>query len=231
MAETVNIKKSYSKLNESLARLFDESGVRRSFTVPYLQGQEAKDHIDAVGVASSQNGGLAGNLLTSHHTAEGKGYGSGDGSTIGHPAEKLRQTMIPKDDKNAQAVIDAAQKCVTDFKFLLGDDDPTVQTAQGHLNLVKKTFGSGMSLQDFGVLMIQMMNKPMQAVAQAHNGQKSGGHQAQLRGPEAQQGQEAPETAQGGAQSADETSEASAAPESQGAPPAAQAAAPGQDQG
>jgi hypothetical protein len=230
MPDTVNIKKDYSALNERLAKLFDESGVRRSFTVPYLQGQEAKDHIDAVGVASSQNGGLAGNLLTSHHTAEGKGYGSGDGSTIGHPAEKLRQTMIPKDDKNAQAVIDAAQKCVTDFKFLLGDDDPTVQTAQGHLNLVKKTFGSGMSLQDFGVLMIQMMNKPMQAIAQAHSGTKKGGHAAHLRGPEEEQAQEAPETAQGGAQGDEQ------APTDQSAVPAAQAApqaapAPEQAQG
>ena len=45
MAETVNLKKAYSALNEKLAKLFDESGVRRSFTVPYIEGQEMKDHI------------------------------------------------------------------------------------------------------------------------------------------------------------------------------------------
>jgi len=222
---TVNIKKDYSALNERLAKLFDESGVRRSFTVPYIEGQMPAEHINAVGDAASQNGGLTENILTSGHHADGKGYGSGDGKTVGHPAEKLRQTIIPAEDENAQSVIEAAQKLINDFKFLLGDDDPTVQTAQGQLNLVKRTNGSGMSLFDFGVLMIQMMYKPVQAVARAHNGTKAGGHTNHLRGPEAQSAQEQPETAQGGAQEAEQAPEdQTQAPEA----PAAPAAAPAQ---
>jgi hypothetical protein len=221
---TVNLKKNYSALNARLAKLYDESGVKRSFTVPYIEGQSEADHIASVGQAASQTGGLTGNLVTSAHHSDGKGYGSGDGHTIGHPGEKLRQTLIPHDDENAKAVIAAAQKCITDFKFLLGDDDPTVQTAQGHLDLVKKASGAGMNLFDFGVLVIQIMQKPTQAIAQAHSKTKDGGHAPQLRGP----AQSAPQNAQGGgqgapgeAQPAGGTSEAQAAPESQGAPPAA----------
>ena len=186
------------------------------------------DHINSVGQAASQSGGLSGNLIMSAHHSGGKGYGSGEGHTVGHPAEKLRQTMIPKDDEHTKTAIAAAQKCINNFKFLLGDDDSTVQTAQNQLNLVKPTNAAGMSLFDFGVLLIQIMFKPTQAVARAHNGTKPGGHSAHLRGPvqEAPQaGQETQETAQGGAQEAGtaptgtpEAPEAQAAPEAQGAP-------------
>ena len=71
----------------------------------------------------------------SAHQTTGKGWGSDEGHTVGHPSEKLHQTMIPKNDENAKAAIAAAQSMVNNFKKLLGDDDPTVQTAQGHLNL------------------------------------------------------------------------------------------------
>ncbi len=223
---TVNLKKNYSTLNERLAKLFDESGVKRSFTVPYILGQLPADHINAVGAAAQQNGGLTGNMITSGHHADGKGYGSGDGKTTGHPSEALRQTIIPKDDENAKSVIEAAQKSITDFKFLLGDDNPDVQTAQGHLNLVKKTDGAGMSLFDFGVLMIQMMAKPIQMIAQAHSGTKDGGHAAHLRAPEAGQAQEQPAEAPGEAQEGEEAStgspEESEAPASPEATPVAQ---------
>ena len=184
------------------------------------------EHINAVGAAAAQNGGVTANLVTSGHHAAGKGYGSSDGKTVGHPAEKLRQTIIPKDDENAKSVIEAAQKCVTDFKFLLGDDDPDAQSAQGHLNLVKKTNGAGMSLFDFGVLMIQMMFKPTQAIARTHSGTKKGGHAPQLRGPEAETSQNAQEGGSqpaGEGQSAGGESESSDSPEGQGehsAPPA-----------
>ncbi len=229
---TVNLKKNYSALNERLAKLFDESGVRRSFTVPYIEGQLPAEHINAVGAAAQQNGGLTGNLVTSGHHADGKGYGSGDGKTTGHPVEQLRQTIIPKNDKNAASVIDAAQKSITDFKFLLGEDDPTVQTAQGHLNLVKRTDGAGMSLFDFGVLMVQMMAKPIQAVAQQHSGTKNGGHAAHLRAPEQEQGQEQPAEAPGEAQEGEEASTGSAEEsEAPAAPQAAAALAPEQAQG
>ena len=225
MAETVNLKKSYSALNEALIKLFDEAGVKRSFTVPYVLGQEMKDHVNSVGQAASQSGGLTGNLIMSAHHSGGKGYGSGDGHTVGHPAEKLRQTQIPKDDANAKAAIAVAQKCINNFKFLLGDDDPTVQTAQGQLNLVKPTNAAGMSLFDFGVLLINIMFKPTQAVARAHNGTKPGGHSAHLRGPvqEApQEGQETQPEPQGGAQEAEQApSGTQAAPAAQGPPAAA----------
>ena len=39
MAETVHLKNDYSKLNEALVKLFDESGVKRSFTVPYVEAK------------------------------------------------------------------------------------------------------------------------------------------------------------------------------------------------
>lgn len=227
MPETVNIKKAYSALNEKLAKLFDESGVRRSFTVPYILGQEMKDHINAVGAAAKQSGGLATNFITSAHHASGKGYGSGDGHTLGHPSEKLRQTIIPKDDERAKETIAAAQKCINNFKFLLGDDDPTVQTAQGQLNLVKPTSGAGMSLFDFGVLVINIMYKPTQAIARAHAGAQPGGHQPTLRAhveaPSAGGQQSQPE-AQGEEQETQEApTDQSAAPEAQEAPAAAPA--------
>lgn len=221
--ETVHLKNDYSALNEALVKLFDEAGVKRSFTIPYINGQEMAEHINSVGAAAKQAGGMTNNLLMSAHHSSGKGWGSDQGHTVAHPAEKLRQTMIPKDDENAKAAIADAQKLVNDLKFLLGDDDPTVQTAQGHLNLVKPTFGAGMSLFDFGSLMIAMMQKPIQAAAQKHSGTKPGGHSAQLRGQaeQAQGGQEQPETAQGGAEEASEApTGGQAASEAQAAPAA-----------
>lgn len=225
MPETVNLKKSYSALNEAITKLYDESGVRRSFTVDYLEGQPMADHITAVGTAASQNGGLTANLVTSSHHSGGKGWGSGDGHTVGHPAEKLRQTMIPKNDERAKAAIDAAQKHINNLKFLLGDDEPTVQTAQGQLNLVKPTSGAGMSLFDLGVLLINIMHSPTQAVGRKHSEAKHGGaiHARRTAPSQAssQGGQESQETPQG---EAPETGEAPtgtpAAPAAQGSPQA-----------
>ena len=229
MAETVNLKKSYSALNESIVKLYDESGVRRSFTVPYIEGQPMADHITAVGTAASQNGGLTTNLVMSHHHSGGKGWGSGDGETVGHPAEKLRQTMIPKNDERAKAAIDAAQKHINNLKFLLGDDEPTVQTAQGQLNLVKPTSGAGMSLYDLGVLLINIMHSPTQKVGQKHSEAKHGGAiHARRTAPvqnASQEGQEGAGGAQGEPQSAGGASDAQTAPEPQGAAPAAMSAA------
>jgi hypothetical protein len=139
--------------------------------------------------------------------------------------------MIPKNDENAKAAIAAAQKMVNDLKFLLGDDDHTVQEAQGHLKLVKTTSGAGMSLFDFGGLLIALLQKPLQAAARMHSGTKKGGHSAQLRGPEAQapqQGQETQETAQGGAPAGSEAPTGTpAAPAAQEAPAPPEAAPAG----
>lgn len=224
---TVNLKQDYSALNETLIKVFDESGVKRSFTVPYIEGQEMADHINSVAAAAKQTGGLTTNLIMSAHHSSGKGWGSGEGHTVGHSTEKLRQTTIPQKDPHAKAAIAAAQTLVNDLKFLMGDDEPTVQEAQGHLNLVKPTNAQGMSLFDFGSMLIAMFQKPLQAVARLHSGTKKGGHSAQLRGPEAQQGQEQPSEAQGEAQPAGETSEAQASPETQGEAPAASEQAQG----
>lgn len=218
---SVNLKKSYALMNEKLAQQFDGSGVKRSFTVPYVQGQPAEDHIAAVGQIAAQSGGLVGNLLTSAHHSTGKGWGSGDGATVGHPSEKLRTTIIPKNDEHAKATIDAAQKHLTNIETLLGDKDPAVQTAQSQLNLVKKSDGAGMNLLDFGVLLTQIMYAPHQAVARAHSNAHPDGMAPHLRGPHGEapsDGQESQSQPQGDEQSA------GGAPESQPAAPVAQAA-------
>ena len=221
MADTVHLKNDYSALNEALIKVFDESGVKRSFTVPYIQNQEMSDHINSVAAAAKQTGGLTTNLIMSAHHSSGKGWGSGEGHTVGHSTEKLRQTTIPQKDPHAKAAIAAAQTLVNDLKFLMGDDEPTVQEAQGHLNLVKPTSASGMSLFDFGAMLISMMQKPLQAAARKHSGTKPGGHSAQLRGPVEEQpagGQESTPAGQGEEQAGGE------APTAQAAAPAAQAA-------
>jgi hypothetical protein len=228
MSETVNLKKSYSALNEAITKLYDESGVRRSFTVPYIESQPMADHVTAVGQAASQNGGLTGNLVMSAHHSDGKGPGSGDGHTVGHSAEKLRQTLIPKNDERAKAAINAAQTYLNHLKVLLGDDEDTIKTAQGHLNLVKPTSGSGMSLFDMGVLLINIMHAPTQKMGQKHSESKHGGEiHARRTGPAQEESQGGGQEAPGEAPEAGAGSEAQAAPEAQGAAPTA----PGQAQG
>ena len=232
-AETVNLKKSYSALNEAITKLYDESGVRRSFTVPYIESQPMADHIAAVGTAAQQNGGLTANLITSSHHSDGKGWGSGDGHTIGHPAEKLRQTIIPKNDERAKAAISAAQKHINNLKFLLGDDEPTVQTAQGQLNLVKPTSGAGMSLYDLGILLINIMHAATQKVGQKHSEHKHGGAIHARRTAPTQGTPQGGQEGAGEPQPAGEASEAQATPATQGAPPVAPgapAAAPAPEQ-
>lgn len=225
MADSVNLQKSYAALNEKLAELFDESGVRRSFTIPYIDGQMTDEHIQAVGQASQQAGGLTNNLVTTAHHSSGRGWGTGDGHTVGHPADKLRNTIIPKDDEHAIAAIAAAQKHLDNLAKLLGDDDPTIQTANGQLALVKKTDGAGMNLLDFGVMMTQIMFKAMQKVAQMHSGTKDGGHAPQLRAPGKGQAQQQPDQSQQappeGGQAQPEAGAPEAAPEAQPAPEAA----------
>jgi len=241
MADKVNLQKSYSALNEKLAKQFDESGVKRSFTVPYIDGQGMTEHVQAVGAAAAQAGGLTKNLLTTMHHSEGKGWGSGDGHTVGHPADSLRSTIIPKDNEHAKATIDAAQTHLNNIKKLLGDEDPTVKVAQGQLNLVKKGDGAGMNLLDFGVMLVQVMHAPNQAVARAHNDTKSNGAghpKLQAPGSAPQEPPEGgagsagggagePQPAQEGAEPAagaqPEAAAGAAAPEAQAAPGAAPA--------
>ena len=232
---SVNLPKSFANLNEKLAKQFDESGVRRSFTVPYIDGQPTDEHINTEGQAAAQSGGLTGNLLTTAHHSGGKGWGTGDGHTIGHPADALRNTIIPKDDEHAKATIQAAQKHLDNLEELLGEKDPTIQTAKSQLSLVKKTDGAGMNLLDFGVMMTQIMFRPNQAVARAHAKTKPGGINPRLSAPGGSQSNNAGESQPGGeqpSQNGDQPQEsaqqppqaAGAAPDASAAPAAAPAA-------
>jgi len=215
MADTVDLKKLYSKLNESLIKLNDESGVHRTLTVPYVDGQAMSDHINAVSQAVAQSGGMTNNILSTSHHSTGKGWGSGDGHTVAHPVQKLRETNIPKGDENAKAVIDAASAYLNAAGKLLGADDQTVKQSKGQLEFVKKTDGQGMTLLDFNIFMTGITAAPTQAVARAHSGSKDGGHHPLRRPPaeEAQGGQETP-------------AEAPGQPQGGGEAPTAQAAAP-----
>jgi hypothetical protein len=239
MAEKINLQKSLSKTNEALIHLFDQSGLRRSLTVPYIDGQEMADHIDAVNQAVKAAGGLGANLLMTAHHSDGKGFGSGDGHTVAHGVDALRGAIIPKDDENAKAVLSAAQSHLNNIAKLLGDDNPVVKTANGQLALAKKSNAAGMNSFDFGVFITQLMAKPNQAISQAFSGVKDGGHSSKLRGPgknfgadeaatESQNGQE--ESAGGESQPAPDAGSppadaaASAAPDAQAAPAGASAA-------
>jgi len=226
MADTVNLQKSYSKMNESLVKLYDDSGVHRSTTVPYIDGQSMEDHIGALKVALSEVGGATNNLVLTHHHSDGKGWGSGDGHTVAYNGDKLRTTVIPHDSKPAKAALDAAQTHLNNLKTLLGKDNPTMQTAQGQLDLAKKTDAEGMNLMDLGVLLTQIMYRPTQLVAKMHSGTKPGGHAAHLRGPveAAPEQQEAP--AQGDEEEKPEDNEQPVAQPQQAQAPAAPQAAP-----
>ena len=230
MAESVNLQKSYSRLNEKLIKLFDASGVRRSFTVPYVDGQDMNIHVESVGQAATQSGGLTNNLIMTAHHSGGKGWGSGEGHTVGHPADKLRNTVIPKDDEHAKAAIDAAQTHLNNVAKLIGDDDPAVKTAKSQLDLVKKTEGAGMTLLDFGVMLQQLTYAPNQAVARQHNDVKSAGPgHPKLQAPStsaAQDGSDGAGEPQGEAQPAGSQPEAQAAPSAAPETPAAPAEAP-----
>lgn len=212
---TVNLKKSFAQLNEALAKTFDENGVRRSFTVPYVKGQNMADHIAAVGQVADDSGGLTSNLVTSAHRDGGKGWNSDEGETVGHPGDALRATTIAKGDENAKAALDAAHKHLKNLEFLLGKDDPSVMQAQGQLDLLKQSDGVGMSLLDFGVMLLQSLYAPTQAAARAHQGNKPEGHSPKLTAPEPEGAEEAP---------AGQQDQGSAAPDAQGGAPAASAA-------
>jgi hypothetical protein len=179
----INLQKSYSLLNERLTKLFDESGVKRNFTAPYISEQPTEDHIAAVGNAAAQSGGLTANLLTSSHHSSGKGWGSGDGQTVGHGSDALQNTIIPEDDENAVAVLSAAHSLLNKISSLLGDDEPAVKIAEAQLRLVGSHDGAGMNLLDFGCALQQIFGPPIQAVARSHSGTKQGGHSPQLRAP------------------------------------------------
>lgn len=193
----VNLHKMYSAVNSSLTKLFDNLGVQRTFTIPYVDGQDMSEHVQTVGKAAGAHGGLAKNFVTTSHHSDGKGWGTGDGHTVGHPTHSLRSTVIPKDDADAKAAIQATQKYLKAIGSLLGDNDPSVETAMNKLALVKKTDAAGMNLFDFGTLLIQILHAPTQAVARAHHMKKpQGGTTSKLLPPHTGEQQPAPEEPQ-----------------------------------
>ena len=228
MADKINVQKTFSGVNEALTKLFDESGVKRTFTVPYIDGQGMDEHINAVGQAANDTGGLTNNLITTQHHSSGKGWGSGEGHTVGFLADHLRDTIVPADDENAKAAIAAAQKHINEIAKGLGDDAPEIKVANGQLALLKKHDAAGMNLMDFGVMIQQMIHAPNQAIARAHSGKKDGGHAPHLRPPgqASEDQQEGDSGAQGGEEQAPAAGEA--APVAQAAPaaPVAAGAAP-----
>lgn len=226
---SVNLRKSYSKLNEKLAATFDGLGVRRMATVPYVEGNNDADHINAVQAVIQQSGGtLANYLASSFHKGEGKGHGSADGETVLHPTDKLRSTIVPKDSKVAKEAIEATQEHINNFKELLGKDDPTVLTAQNQLNLVKRSDAAGMNLFDLGVMLQTLPFKMTQKVAKLH-GAANANTPADQQGAEAQpEGGESQPEAQGGAQAAPQGQEATQAPADQQAQPESQGGTPQQ---
>ena len=229
MADKINVQKTFSGVNESLTKLFDESGVKRTFTVPYIDGQGMDEHIGAVGQAANETGGLTNNLITTQHHSSGKGWGSGEGHTVGFLADHLRNTIIPADDEHAKAAIAAAQKHINEIAKGLGDDAPEIKVANGQLALLKKHDAAGMNLMDFGVMIQQMMHAPNQAIARAHSGKKDGGHAPHLRPPGAAQSQDQQEggsEAQGGEEQAPAAGEAGPAAQAAPAAPVAAGAAP-----
>src|ERR1700693_5692531 len=153
--KSVRLHSGFSRINEHLTDLFDSSGVRRSFTLPYVHDQDTADHIQAIGVAAKANGEpLAKTFITTAHHSGGRGYGSGDGATVGHATDALRKTLVTKNNSHALDAISATRSFLNDIKSLLPDDPSTKQSLE-QLKLVTKTGGEGMTLFDLGTFLIQ----------------------------------------------------------------------------
>jgi len=178
----VKIQQAFSKLNLALTKLADENGVRRSATIPYVHGAAQHEHIAAVGDALKTAGGLSGNLLTTHHTPEGRGWGSGDGSTQAWPIDKLRQTVITKDDKNAITAISAARSFISKVESLIGET-PEVLKAKSQLKIVGHANLEGVTLSDAIIALLQIVHSPYQALVRQHSRAHPEGMAVHLRAP------------------------------------------------
>jgi len=179
--EGINLHRAFAKLQEALTMLADESGVKRAITVPFQHAGATHDHINEVAAALKPHGGMLANILTSFHRSGGRGFGSGDGSSQAWPAEKLRQTIIVKDDPNAIKAIAAARSLVNLVAKLVGDDDRSVTIAKSQLSIIGKQNGSGMHVADLLTALNSLVNLPLQTVARLHSTARSGGeHHAAL---------------------------------------------------
>ena len=66
---------------------------------------------------------------------------------------------------------------------LVGDSDTSVKLAKSQLALIGQHNGSGMSVADLMIALINLVGPPINSVARAHSGTKEGGHSPQLRAP------------------------------------------------
>ena len=181
-AGKVNLLKQYSKLNSAIADMFDNLGVKRSLTMPRQKGQGMAEHIQDVGQAISSVGGITANFLSATHTEhDPKG-----GSTVAHPAESLRQTIIPKNFEPARVVVSAVRTLVNKIEGLVGET-PEVQKAKSVIALLGKLDMAGMNAFDAGAAPIALVHPLFQLLARRHSKVKHGGHgHAQLTAPKAQ---------------------------------------------
>ncbi len=176
----VSLHRAYSKLNSCLTALIDGLGVRRSASIPYVHGESTASHIKIVGDALQRVGGITGNLITTSHSAAGRGFGSGDGETAAYPSQKLLETLIPKDCELAIKALSAERNLISKIEGLTGETD-SVKVAKAQLALVSKNGGSGMNLSDFASALLAIPGPVIQDIARQHDLTKPDGHHAKLR--------------------------------------------------
>jgi hypothetical protein len=175
---SVNLAKAFSKINSALIALADQY-VRRSVTVPQIDSEDMAAHTQNVGQAVAGVGGLTKNLLLAthgQHDPEG-------GKTVAYSSEKLRDVLIPKDDQNAIAAINATRSFVSKAAKLLGKDNPAVKTAQSQLSLIAEHGAEGINITDLIIACVNIPHPLIQNVARLHSGTKDGGHHPRLRAP------------------------------------------------
>jgi hypothetical protein len=165
---TVNLRKIYSRVLESLSDCFEENGVDPKFVVPYTEGHNMSDHIRDVGAVVSEHGGTGENFLLSYHVADGKGYGSADGETVGFSVSKLSQTEIKPNDPAAKKVLADARVMLNQIQSLLGDDDDAVVKAKSTLRLAEAADAAGMNCLHLGALLVNVLYPPVQVAAKKH---------------------------------------------------------------
>lgn len=178
----VKVQKEFSNIGHALTDLADNLGIKRSFTVPYVE-QDMHEHIEAVGAAAAEAGGLTRNLLFTFHTKGKRGWGTPDGATVGFNATKLREAIIPADFEQAKIALADTKTLVNEYAKLLGNDDPVVKTAQSQLNVIGKHNGQGMTALDFSLALLSLPGPLLQAVARAAAHKRHGEHRIALSSP------------------------------------------------
>jgi hypothetical protein len=178
----VKVQREFSNINHALVDLCDGLGLRRAFTIPYVEA-DMSDHIQAVGAAAQEVGGMTRNVLFTMHHKNGAGWGSTEGSTIAFNADKLREVLIPEDNEEAKTALADAKGLVNEFAKLLGDDDPAVKTAKSQLGRLSKHDGHGMTALDFSLALLNLPTPLLQAVTRGVHKKRHGEHSVRLSSP------------------------------------------------